>query len=677
MKKWINEIGIQIKKGAGGVGDLTNEEADKVIEYCIKKWQEFGMTKIDIATGIALINVESGFNYKAKCPSSTAKGLGQFLNPIWNEAVDNANKLNKWKIDKDKMRMDFETQVIILGKRIQDTLAPRTLKFQTYSSFSGFKYPEILYSIHHDWNEKDSSNLLKGKKIGSEKVYANLKPIFLDTYDKVYNEIIKEGNPVPIKEGNFTPQEKNSTKQENQTSNLKKVNPDNTSSKKSDATVKSNSSGKIVIKDYNPLDFKLQVPEYIRSDGSIKQIDDTSSNSNVKELGLSITNKFVCEGATTSCTLGVSIGKLTSIENKIFKINNKNVITAMDNKVGNIGIFGNCKKTSPPSPCKFVLKENWNKYDSYFGIGGNAFGKITLTNFFITEKSQCKCLNGGIISIIQPQQEFVGNSRGFNKEESTIIKSDEISKSEKTETNFVAKKTEVKKDNTTYEKKESKKAEGKSNTLLEKVKAFMKKQNYEIYTKPYILNIVGIRSKNRVANKFDDKLIVFYTDENSKEILFSKTTPQTGNGQEYFDFTTDPGITYLEKWSSTEKGCAILKKGQYKNNWIIGYHLIKKPDKRYKALVQSGYLYVYRDNNKDSNLNLNEKSLEKRNDTGINIHKPWKDCQEKQTVIKNISAGCQVFANPYEFDSFMKLAYKQQNKGNEKFTYTLLHEEEI
>lgn len=55
--------------------------------------------------------------------------------------------------------------------------------------------------------------------------------------------------------------------------------------------------------------------------------------------------------------------------------------------------------------------------------------------------------------------------------------------------------------NKTTRKDEVEKTES---TYLEKVKNTMKKLNYEIYTKPYILNIVGIRSKTRVANKFDD-----------------------------------------------------------------------------------------------------------------------------------------------------------------------------
>ena len=198
------------------------------------------------------------------------------------------------------------------------------------------------------------------------------------------------------------------------------------------------------------------------------------------------------------------------------------------------------------------------------------------------------------------------------------------------------------------------------NTLLEKVKNTMKKLNYVIYTAPYILNIVGIRSKTRVANKFDDKLVVFYTDEKGDEVF-----------KEYDKFTTDPGNKSLKKWISTEKGCAILKNNQYIDTWIIEKHQGK-----YEALKQNGYVYVYRDSNKDYTLDMNENTVEKRNDTGINIHHA--SFTGTSTNVENWSAGCQVFANINDFNEFMKLVYQQRDDGKKKkFTYTLLLEEEI
>lgn len=197
-------------------------------------------------------------------------------------------------------------------------------------------------------------------------------------------------------------------------------------------------------------------------------------------------------------------------------------------------------------------------------------------------------------------------------------------------------------------------------TLVEKVKATMKSINYIIYSAPYILNIVGIRSKQRNANLFDDKLVVFYNDDKEKEIV-----------KEYDKFTTDPGNKSLKKWSSTEKGCAILKNNQYIDTWIIGKHQGK-----YEALKQNGYVQVYRDSNKDYSLDMNEKTIENRNNTGINIHHA--SFTGTSTNVENWSAGCQVFANINNFSEFMKLVYQQRDKGKKnKFTYTLLLEEEI
>jgi hypothetical protein len=40
--------------------------------------------------------------------------------------------------------------------------------------------------------------------------------------------------------------------------------------------------------------------------------------------------------------------------------------------------------------------------------------------------------------------------------------------------------------------------------------SIMKKEGYVIYDKPFQLNIVGIRSKTTIPNKFDDLIYVFW-----------------------------------------------------------------------------------------------------------------------------------------------------------------------
>ena len=52
-----------------------------------------------------------------------------------------------------------------------------------------------------------------------------------------------------------------------------------------------------------------------------------------------------------------------------------------------------------------------------------------------------------------------------------------------------------------------------SSKNIQSLVASLNNLNYEVYTRPYELNIVGIRTNNTTPNSFDDKLIVFYKDD--------------------------------------------------------------------------------------------------------------------------------------------------------------------
>lgn len=169
----------------------------------------------------------------------------------------------------------------------------------------------------------------------------------------------------------------------------------------------------------------------------------------------------------------------------------------------------------------------------------------------------------------------------------------------------------------------------------------------------YNLNIIGVRSKDskESVNVFNDALILIYTAEDGKHI-------------EVFPITTDPGLYYLKNNLSI-KGCAILKEGQVRGGWQIGLHQGK-----YKALVQKKPLAVYRDSNKDSKLDF---ANEETGMFGINIHKSG----ESSTQVDRWSAGCQVFARVKDFNKFMNLVQKGNNKYGNSFTYTLINETDL
>lgn len=119
----------------------------------------------------------------------------------------------------------------------------------------------------------------------------------------------------------------------------------------------------------------------------------------------------------------------------------------------------------------------------------------------------------------------------------------------------------------------------------------MRSKGYEVFKKPYELNIVGVRSKNTNPIKFDDSLYVFWKDDKFN-----------WEGKEYA-ITTDPSTAYLTK--EDKKGVAILPSGQYLNKFTVGKH-----KGEYRALVQSRPICVYRDFDRNPIINFNTKDLD-------------------------------------------------------------------
>lgn len=171
----------------------------------------------------------------------------------------------------------------------------------------------------------------------------------------------------------------------------------------------------------------------------------------------------------------------------------------------------------------------------------------------------------------------------------------------------------------------------------------------------YNLNIIGVRHKgNKVTNRFDDYLVVIYNTDKEKNI------------KRIFQCTTLPGKKAMEHPTAI-KGTAILKEGQYRGAYKIGYHKGK-----YKALCQRKPLSVYRDNNKDNIYDLNPLFIDK-GVFGINIHKAG----DNSTLVDGWSYGCQVLAKALDFNAFMRLVERSASIYDNSFTYTLINEEDL
>lgn len=194
---------------------------------------------------------------------------------------------------------------------------------------------------------------------------------------------------------------------------------------------------------------------------------------------------------------------------------------------------------------------------------------------------------------------------------------------------------------------------------LNNVVTAMSEKGYRIFntpSRPFNLNIVGIRSRTRVPNRFDDWLTVFY--RSNEQWIFNT-----------FPATTDPGLYFLGDEMGSDEGTAILKEGQYRSAYKIGTHR-----DRYRALVQAKPVTVIRDFDRDRELDYSS-GREETGHFGINIHRANRDRASIQ--VDNWSAGCQVVCDPLQFNYFLDICEKGAKEWGNAFTYTLLHQDDL
>jgi len=188
--------------------------------------------------------------------------------------------------------------------------------------------------------------------------------------------------------------------------------------------------------------------------------------------------------------------------------------------------------------------------------------------------------------------------------------------------------------------------------LLQQVAGY----GYAVFTNgDYDLNLIGIRSKTRKANEFDDLMTCTYK-EGGRWVT------------RYWPCTTDPGAYWLEN-PSRVSGTAILVPGQYR-----GAYRLDKHQGRYEALCQrEGKVKVFRDSNKDKILDMDPDTVEE-GFFGINIHRA--SSRRESPEVEKWSAGCQVIADPSDYAELILLAHTQIDKrGFKTFTYTLIEED--
>ena len=197
--------------------------------------------------------------------------------------------------------------------------------------------------------------------------------------------------------------------------------------------------------------------------------------------------------------------------------------------------------------------------------------------------------------------------------------------------------------------------------IREQIETAVKAKGYKWFENGDLnVNIVGVRNSStgdKVTNKFDDHITISYKIDD--EWMF-----------ECYSCTTDPGDNWMDH-PMMEKGCAILKPGQYSKS-----HKLRLHGGKYLALGQQNNVKVYRDANKDNVYDYDESTVDEGL-FGINIHRATALKGKTSTYVDKWSAGCQVIASNDDWMEFLGICQAAREEWNNNFTYTLIESKDI
>ena len=152
--------GILDRKYAGNsreAGDVSLEVQQRVIKSIINEGARVGLSDKEIAIALATARHESGFNPDASAKSSSATGIGQFINDTGTAyGIKDAN------------RWDMDTQVDALVNHVYDNA--QLARKKGYGD-------EYIYALHHDGPALDRTGLSKSKELVMPYVSGYLKLI--------------------------------------------------------------------------------------------------------------------------------------------------------------------------------------------------------------------------------------------------------------------------------------------------------------------------------------------------------------------------------------------------------------------------------------------------------------------------------------------------------------------
>ena len=187
----------------------------------------------------------------------------------------------------------------------------------------------------------------------------------------------------------------------------------------------------------------------------------------------------------------------------------------------------------------------------------------------------------------------------------------------------------------------------------------LKAKGHPIALRDWDLNLVGIRHSNRDSNHFNDALAMLWWANAHLNLVV-------------FRCTTDPGA-YWREHPMNPKGTATLIPGFYLGLWQLGLHR-----GRYEALVQRGDCWVYRDNDRDQQL---DGRLTDSGVFGINLHRASDRgagrSYDAPDTVDRWSAGCQVIPDTGDYTVLMALCKQHARRHGNQFNYTLIEERDL
>lgn len=185
------------------------------------------------------------------------------------------------------------------------------------------------------------------------------------------------------------------------------------------------------------------------------------------------------------------------------------------------------------------------------------------------------------------------------------------------------------------------------------IKNAYEKHGFTFFTKPYSLNIFGVRANISEPNSFDDIIGVAFIDDSGLEQCFT------------FEATTDAGVSVLGNKYGGTNGTLIMIPGQYYSMFKVGRHKNKYP-----ALVQNISIEVIRDNNKDGMLDFDALARD-FGMFGLNLHHANTNENFPSVNVDNWSWGCQVIRKIDDWDFFWSVVKESESRYGDTFTYTL------